>query len=137
MAKHVHRSGDYTARYGGEEFIVLLSNTTISGAAKVGEDIRLLIENLRLPHKSSDVSPYVTVSVGVMSLIPEADRCVEDLVKKADQALYYAKRHGRNCVITEILRQYFINHPQSIDKYTFLQNSAFTHWVKEKCSKMC
>ncbi|KOF57645.1 hypothetical protein AGR56_15245 [Clostridium sp. DMHC 10] len=33
---------------------------------------------------------------------------------------------------TEILRQYFINHPQSIDKYTFLQNSAFTHWVKEK-----
>lgn len=38
---------------------------------------------------------------------------------------------------TEILRQYFINHPQSIDKYTFLQNSAFTHWVKEKCSKMC
>lgn len=100
MAKHVHRSGDYIARYGGEEFIVLLSNTTISGAAKVGEDIRLLIENLRLPHKSSDVSPYVTVSVGVMSLIPEADRCVEDLVKKADQALYYAKRHGRNCVIS-------------------------------------
>lgn len=40
-------------------------------------------------------------------------------------------------VISEILRQYFINHPQSIDKYTFLQNSAFTHWVKEKCSKMC
>lgn len=40
-------------------------------------------------------------------------------------------------VDTEILRQYFINHPQSIDKYTFLQNSAFTHWVKEKCSKMC
>ena len=38
---------------------------------------------------------------------------------------------------TEILRQYFINHPQSIDKYTFLQNSAFTHWVKEKCSKTC
>ena len=40
-------------------------------------------------------------------------------------------------IYTEILRQYFINHPQSIDKYTFLQNSAFTHWVKEKCSKMC
>ena len=35
---------------------------------------------------------------------------------------------------TEILRQYFINHPQSIDKYTFLQNSAFTHWVKENYS---
>src|SRR5574344_1921944 len=34
-------------------------------------------------------------------------------------------------------RNHFVNHPQSIDKYTFLQNSAFTHWVKEKCSKMC
>jgi len=43
----------------------------------------------------------------------------------------------QNIIETEILRQYFINHPQSIDKYTFLQNSAFTHWVKEKCSKMC
>ena len=42
-----------------------------------------------------------------------------------------------NKTLTEILRQYFINHTQSIDKYTFLQNSAFTHWVKEKCSKMC
>ena len=46
-------------------------------------------------------------------------------------------REIENEYITEILRQYFINHPQSIDKYTFLQNSAFTHWVKEKCSKMC
>jgi len=41
-----------------------------------------------------------------------------------------------NITYPEILRQYFINHPQSIDKYTFLQNSAFTHWVKEKCSKI-
>ena len=44
---------------------------------------------------------------------------------------------NKEIYVTEILRQYFINHPQSIDKYTFLQNSAFTHWVKEKCSKMC
>ena len=52
-------------------------------------------------------------------------------------------REGVVCIwdeeeeMSEILRQYFINHPQSIDKYTFLQNSSFTHWVKEKCSKMC
>lgn len=46
-------------------------------------------------------------------------------------------KHLKELLSTEILRQYFINHPQSIDKYTFLQNSAFTHWVKEKCSKMC
>ena len=47
------------------------------------------------------------------------------------------KNNYRKVCVPEILRQYFINHPQSIDKYTFLQNSAFTHWVKEKCSKMC
>ena len=50
----------------------------------------------------------------------------------------YNRNNQTNIIYnTEILRQYFINHPQSIDKYTFLQNSAFTHWVKEKCSKMC
>lgn len=50
---------------------------------------------------------------------------------------FCAIAEGVKFIMTEILRQYFINHPQSIDKYTFLQNSAFTHWVKEKCSKMC
>lgn len=49
----------------------------------------------------------------------------------------FLKEYRHSEYMTEILRQYFINHPQSIDKYTFLQNSAFTHWVKEKCSKMC
>ena len=52
-------------------------------------------------------------------------------------AFDYEVVSSRDGILTEILRQYFINHPQSIDKYTFLQNSAFTHWVKEKCSKMC
>ncbi len=63
--------------------------------------------------------------------------------------LIHQNNKGKYCIVnpsitdggyftyTEILRQYFINNPQSIDKYTFLQNSAFTHWVKEKCSKMC
>lgn len=53
---------------------------------------------------------------------------------KGDNINYYK---SDDIYITEILRQYFINHPQSIDKYTFLQNFSFTHWVKEKCSKMC
>ncbi len=56
---------------------------------------------------------------------------------KVTNYLIYAPFPKPSIKETEILRQYFINHPQSIDKYTFLQNSAFTHWVKEKCSKMC
>lgn len=58
-------------------------------------------------------------------------------IRQATTAEYYPGLSYFWVYITEILRQYFINHPQSIDKYTFLQNSAFTHWVKEKCSKMC
>lgn len=67
---------------------------------------------------------------------PEYTALVNDYVivieNKSDKEFHCLKNKE-----TEILRQYFINHPQSIDKYTFLQNSAFTHWVKEKCSKMC
>lgn len=54
-----------------------------------------------------------------------------------DSEIRLYKQVLRELSNTEILRQYFINHPQSIDKYTFLRNSAFTHWVKEKCSKIC
>ena len=66
---------------------------------------------------------------------------LEKVLDNNETALRKTPTPKFNCCMrifnTEILRQYFINHPQSIDKYTFLQNSAFTHWVKEKCSKMC
>lgn len=62
-----------------------------------------------------------------------------EYINKYEDGLFYSVIYdiATEVEYTEILRQYFINHPQSIDKYTFLQNSAFTHWVKEKCSKMC
>lgn len=64
--------------------------------------------------------------------------CVEGVQSHTETIWRLARRAGLPAFFfPEILRQYFINHPQSIDKYTFLQNSAFTHWVKEKCSKMC
>ena len=100
MEKRVHRPSDYAARYGGEEFVLLLSNTSLDGAIKVAEDIRLLIENLRLPHAASEVSSYVTISLGVMTLIPDAGMQISEVVRKADQALYYAKRRGRNRVMS-------------------------------------
>ena len=100
MEKRVHRPSDYAARYGGEEFVLLLSNTSLDGAIKVAEDIRLLIENLKLPHAASEVSSYVTISLGVMTLIPDAGMQISEVVRKADQALYYAKRRGRNRVMS-------------------------------------
>jgi|GEM_PF-2071970 len=100
MAKHIRHADDHTARYGGEEFSILLSNANITQALKKGEEIRLAIENLKLPHGYSDVSPYVTISIGVMAVIPQADaNNAEELIHKADKALYYAKEHGRNRVI--------------------------------------
>ena len=100
MAKHIRHADDHTARYGGEEFSILLSNANITQALKKGEKIRLAIENLKLPHGYSDVSPYVTISIGVMAVIPQADaNNAEELIHKADKALYYAKEHGRNRVI--------------------------------------
>ena len=90
MEKRVHRPSDYAARYGGEEFVLLLSNTSLDGAIKVAEDIRLLIENLKLPHAASEVSSYVTISLGVMTLIPDAGMQISEVVRKADQAMYYA-----------------------------------------------
>ncbi len=77
----------------------------------------------------------ITVHFGAesISFYSSMDTLTEELEKKK-----FVRCHKSFLVnLTEILRQYFINHPQSIDKYTFLQNSAFTHWVKEKCSKMC
>ena len=96
FAHRVRRPGDFTARYGGEEFVILLSNTSIKGAVKVGEDVRQLIENLRIPHETSNVSQYVTASIGIVSVVPNTYNDPAGFVKKADIALYSAKRSGRN-----------------------------------------
>jgi diguanylate cyclase (GGDEF)-like protein len=92
----IQRPGDFVARYGGEEFVVLLSNTNTKGAVKAGEEVRKLIEALKIPHAASEVSPFVTVSVGIVSVIPFNDDNYCDFIKKADLALYNAKRRGRN-----------------------------------------
>jgi diguanylate cyclase (GGDEF)-like protein len=92
------RAGDMSARYGGEEFAVILPNTEFAGAREVAERIRAGIEAAALPHAGSAVAACVTVSLGVASLVPGADSQAGELVAVADQALYAAKRDGRNRV---------------------------------------
>ena len=92
------RGGDFVARYGGEEFAVILSGTDQAGAMVVAERIRRQIEELHIPHAPSGLGAYVTVSLGVFSLNPSAALSVEDLIIRADKALYRAKNSGRNCV---------------------------------------
>ena len=91
------RPGDLVARYGGEEFAVLLSETDEAGANLIAERMRRKVAELAIPHSGSSAAPVVTLSLGVATL-DAAGIAGEDLVQAADQALYEAKRLGRNQV---------------------------------------
>jgi diguanylate cyclase len=90
---------DIVARFGGEEFVVILPKTPLQGAAVVAENIRCAIANKELMHKGSGKSfGTVTVSIGIAGYA--SDDSVPMLVKRADEALFAAKRGGRNRVST-------------------------------------
>ncbi|HEY9700199.1 MAG TPA: diguanylate cyclase [Trichocoleus sp.] len=95
-----NRAGDLVARYGGEEFAIVLPNTDLAGAMLVGSRLRAEVNRLKLPHCQSPLSQYVTVSVGVSSLIPTTNQSKAVLLSKADQALYQAKAQGRDRVVS-------------------------------------
>jgi diguanylate cyclase (GGDEF)-like protein len=99
IAKIPQRATDLVARYGGEEFVVVLPNTNAESALIVAEEIRSAIAFLKIPHAASKVSHYVTLSLGVASLIPTPENSPEALIAKADRALYTAKEKGRDRAI--------------------------------------
>jgi diguanylate cyclase (GGDEF)-like protein len=93
------RPGDKVARFGGEEFVVVLSMTDKQHAVSIAEKIRMDIEALKILHVKSKVNNFVTVSIGVVTLIPQQDMSPSEIIKYADEALYKSKNQGRNRVV--------------------------------------
>ncbi len=95
-AQAVKRSSDLFVRYGGEEFAVILPNTDAPGAIAVAEFIQQAIRDLKIPHRKSDVSDFVTISMGIATIIPSFGTSSDELLARADKALYSAKQQGRD-----------------------------------------
>ena len=90
------RSTDTAARYGGEEFAIILANTDSAGALRIAEAVAVAVRDAGIPHRRATAANVVTVSVGVATVVPDSPLGPETLIARADQALYAAKRAGRN-----------------------------------------
>lgn len=101
VAKAIHdelrRPGDLLARYGGEEFAVILPNTTAEQVQPLCRNILEAVQRLQIANVNSEVSKFVTISMGLASADPKlSNMSAQELVERADTALYTAKRNGRN-----------------------------------------
>lgn len=93
------RSSDLAARYGGEEFAMVLPGTSPGGARLLAEKVRRTVESLQISHDQPRPGSHLTVSIGVSTLVPGGGgQTFRVLIEMADQALYQAKKNGRNQV---------------------------------------
>jgi diguanylate cyclase (GGDEF)-like protein len=98
LEQDMKRPGDFAARWGGEEFAALLASTEMDGAMEVAERIRANVEKLYIQdHNRSSTAP-ITISIGVESAMPDHNSSLDLFISAADNALYAAKKAGRNRV---------------------------------------
>lgn len=98
LANVSQRATDLPARYGGEEFVIVLPHTSQMGARTIAEEMQKAIAEQRIPHRKSSVSNYLTISIGVATTIPDHQEGMADFINLADQALFKAKKLGRDRV---------------------------------------
>ena len=97
LEESLHRPADKSARYGGEEFIILLPETPKDGAMEVAERIHEELRNKKILHEYSANNKFLTVSIGIVTLVPKPGLDLKMLQIMADRELYKAKANGRNC----------------------------------------
>jgi len=98
LEKVATRPNDLVARYSGEEFSLILPDTAIEPALVLAEEARKAIENLKISHAISTISKFVTISVGVASMVPQKNETSYKIFKDADKVMFKAKQNGRNRV---------------------------------------
>ena len=98
LLKKCCRQQDLPARIGGEEFALLLPETNAAGAVAVAEKLRLALHSLAIAHDNSPTDPCVTASIGIATWDSDYRGEARGLLAQADEALYTAKRSGRNQV---------------------------------------
>jgi diguanylate cyclase (GGDEF)-like protein len=98
LRTELKRPADIAARYGGEEFCLVLPDTDAAGAKEVAESVRQRVAALGIPQAPGLAVITVTVSLGVATCVADGNDHANDLIARADQALYRAKEMGRNRV---------------------------------------
>jgi len=96
LSQSLMRPVDLVARFGGEEFVCLLPGTDSAGTQLVAERFRESVIALAVPHENSPTAPVVTLSQGMVTMVPVAEATPDLLLVEADSLLYEAKRKGRN-----------------------------------------
>lgn len=95
------RPRDFVARFGGEEFVVVLPDTNETEAYKIASRCRELITGEHIPHNGSDVSKYVTASIGLGTMTPECGDEAKLFMELTDRRMYQAKQRGRNTIVND------------------------------------
>jgi diguanylate cyclase (GGDEF)-like protein len=96
LSKSLRRPSELVARYGGEEFCMLLPNTDTKGAKLVAEKLVNIVRSLEIRHAGINEHAIITMSFGVVSVIPDRTLTVKHLIQQADRKLYQAKKSGRD-----------------------------------------
>lgn len=95
---YLRRSTDFFARYGGEEFVAIIQGNDAQTAFDQLTRLRKAVESLHIAH-NPEVSPWVTISIGGVTVLPKLGDSYDTYLKIADTMLYDAKRFGRNRVV--------------------------------------